>query len=99
LLPPALFLLFSVSIAANPINPDFPATGREELFLLLWIICLLIESLVIITVLWRSFTSAKAKIVSFVLIYILNLVTIFSTTILAHQLLQKDNPNRVYLAE
>ena len=99
LLPLILFLLFSAPCAANPINPDFPLSNRGDLFLLLWLICPLIEASVVISILWRRFTSGKAKIVSFVLIYILNLVTIPITALLAHPLLQKDNPNRVYLAE
>ena len=67
--------------------------------MLLWIICPLIEASAIIFILRRKFTSVKAKVISFILIDVLNFVTIPITAILAKPLLQREDPTRVYLAE
>jgi hypothetical protein len=94
-----LFLLFSQPCAANPINPDFPISGRGNIVLVLWILCPLIEASLIIYILRRILAGRNAKVIAFIFIFLLNQITILATWHFGMKLLHSANHNSVYLAE
>jgi hypothetical protein len=96
-----LFIIYS-SIPqpcfANPINPDFPYRLGVEPFGL-WLLSPLVEALFIIIILLKRFTNYKAGIGTFLLIYLLNLITLPITQLLASFIFTSVSHPLSYLAE
>jgi hypothetical protein len=103
----AMILVFLLLIGltypcyANPINPDFPYYNPHPgVYVVLWVVCSVIESAIIIYVLRNKFFRRLSLIFTFVVIVILNLITMFFTSLLGDRLFFGSNhPNFVYLAE
>ena len=92
-------LLFLEPSYANPINPDFPIVGSGPFTLIVWILSSLIEAAIIVFLLRRKLLNSRARTGMFLLIVLLNLITIVVTWIIGMQLLTPEHPNAVYLAE
>jgi hypothetical protein len=92
-------ILLPQPISANPINPDFPITGRGDFVIIIWLVSALVEASIIIFALRHRFASVKARIKPFISVMVLNLITIPITMMLGNRLLKSDAHNTVYLAE
>ena len=85
---------------ANPVVPrDRFQIWNPDTILYLWTLCPLIEALVIVFWLRNRFTSPGAAILPFILIVLLNLLTVPATQILAAILYGQGNLYKMYLAE
>jgi hypothetical protein len=85
----ALVILFWLAqpCYANPINPNFPVTTNFNVDFLLWLICPLVEAAIITSFIKSRFTNPRALTISFIIIAIMNWITIPITQIFARDLL------------
>ncbi len=83
---------------ANPLNPDFPIS-RDGPSTLLFYLCPVIEAVIILFIFRGRFVSFIRMVAPFLLIVLLNFVTILATLRWASDLLQPEHTRLVYLAE
>ena len=96
-----LFLVLSPAehCYANPIDPDFPITSSDPARIILLFMCPIIEAGLITFLLRRFFIKTGWKVITFILLFFLNIVTVVITWGIGNQLLYSGVPNTVYFAE
>jgi hypothetical protein len=85
--------------SANPIDPNFPITSSEPARIILIFLCPIIEAGLITFLLRRFFIKTRWKVITFIFIFLFNLITVVITWGIGNQLLNSEVHNTVYFAE